>query len=155
ALARGLAREATFQMAAVGNVSVEALVRSRVARLSEQLGSADEAKEQLQAAAKLFAKLTPSRTVELYKADGEIEQARVETMEGHAAAALTRLRTVAGSLAGFENRPEAMRFFRAQAGASAKAGDNAGRESALRALVTIAEAGLSTIATEQDRLIWA
>jgi CHAT domain-containing protein len=152
--AAALQEEAVAQIALTGNRTVEAMARMRLANLDIQRRDLSSARAQTTEAIQLFNGLKEGPEKMLYLGDGEIGLARVESEDANPATAARHLESAHVHLVNVTNDDAAVRFFRTKAIISRQQGNVPDTEMALNALAHLANAGLRSLRSEDERQTW-
>lgn len=152
--AQAFSRESVAQISRTQNLTTEAMARTRLGNLHLAVANTPAARTEFARAEQLFSQTSASAPGTLYRADGQIGLALVEAREANPAAALRRLASLEAGISNVANQNVTLSFFRADAEIQQRAGNIAAAEQAARALATIAETGLNSLAASADRLTW-
>jgi CHAT domain-containing protein/tetratricopeptide (TPR) repeat protein len=152
--ALAMAREAVFAIVSVGNQSVEALARYRVASLAKSVGADEEAKREIINADRLFGVLPQTASTIAYRTAGEIMNAALEARAGEFDQPLALLKRVRPALPSVANFTVPLQFYETLGDLYLKHGNYEESARALRSAISIGETAASTMTTDHERLIW-
>jgi CHAT domain-containing protein/tetratricopeptide (TPR) repeat protein len=152
--ALALQREAVSAIVPIGNASVEALARYRLADLAKGAGADEEARTQFAAADKMFSTMPRTPTAETYQAAGAIMLAAIEVKSGKLDRALNLLAGVHETLPGVNNFTVPLQFYKTLGDVYLKKNQYEESRRAFRSAINIGEIGLETMENDHERLVW-
>lgn len=153
-LARALAREAVTAIAQTPNKSGEGMARYQLAKLALQLEDWEESSREFGAARDIFRALPEDRATRTFEADAEIGLANTQLKRGQIGAALERLNHLKSAVSSLPAYTTRLDFFRTAAEVQWQLGNRAEAQGLCRMAASIAEQGLLSLGSEQDRVTW-
>ncbi|HEU4769922.1 MAG TPA: CHAT domain-containing protein [Pyrinomonadaceae bacterium] len=152
--ALALAKEAVAAIALSPQRLGEAFARHRLAKTAVQAGDPELAIAEFDRARHLFAELPQTDVTRTYRADGEIELARLETNRGNLDRASEHLSTARAQLPTTMRYQTALNFYRTLGELHRVKGDPIEAEKTFRAALTVTERGLNSLRDEREREVW-
>ena len=154
-LARDLMEEAVAHISRTSNHMTEGIARYSLA-VDEQLsGDSREAADEFSRASAVFSSLPDSPTKRTFLFSAEVYQAALEVEQGQTDSALESLSSARRHYAKQTQYRIWQHYYEALGTALLKSGRNtADAERALRAAVSIGEAALANLKTDEDRYLW-
>jgi CHAT domain-containing protein len=149
-----LQREAVEAISQSPNRSGEAMARFRLARVASQIGPIEEARENYEKTGQLFATLPQDQATKSFEADSIVGLAEMEAKAGSFDTAEKRLKNVTADVENLEAFDTRLGFYRTLSQVRLSRGDYAGAEEFCWKAVSIAEKGLASLGTDDDRRSW-
>lgn len=149
-----LAKEAVAAIALSPQRLGEAFARHRLAKTAAQAGHPALAIAEFDRAKHLFAALPQTETTRTYRADLEIELARLEAERGNLEQSSAHLSTARAQLPTIMRHHTALNFYRTLGELQHLKGDHTAAERAFRAALAVTERGLASLRDEREREVW-
>jgi CHAT domain-containing protein len=149
-----LEREAVEAISRSPNRSGEAMARFRLARVASQVGPIEEARKNYEESGRLFAALPQDKATKSFEADSIVGLADIEAKAGFLDRAEKRLKDVTADVEGLDAFDTRLSFYRSFSEIQLSRGDYAGAEQFCVKAVSIAEKGLASLGTDDERRSW-